>query len=162
MAKNIKLVQAEARIVELETELAQLKQATSTTKWLKAALVFIRKEFVKTLNKEQFATQAGQLVIEALKHIEEKSPSVKCEKCNGHGLVDVRGDLLVCYDCVFGRALGHPGKQHVVDVVVSGMHREEQQNRFSKQRPSNWDVSEEERKAAAQAEKPQSTTDIPL
>lgn len=162
MAKNSKLVQAETRITELEKQIAQLKQGTSTTKWLKACLVFIRREFVKTLNKEQFETPAGQLVIEALKHIEEKSPSVQCEKCGGHGLVDVRGDLLVCFDCVFGRALGHPGKQHVVDVVVSRMYREENKNRFAKQRPSNWDVSEEERRMAAVKAKSTSEADFSL
>lgn len=117
--------------------------------WLVATLYLLRREFVKNLSQKQFSSTAGAQVIEALKHIESKSPSTPCQKCGATGVYfsTYSNSYSVCYDCVMGRLLGKPGMQHAIDRKVSESYRAEgRNNRFSRdaERAPAWQISEEE------------------
>jgi hypothetical protein len=154
MAKKSK--SAVAPVVDSTLE-AQVQELAGKNKmlggWLVASLMFVRREFVRNLNPKQFESPQGKALIEALKHIDSKVPSVTCTKCGGSGKYwsTYSNTWGVCFDCVMGRLIGKPGMQTVIDIKVASTYREQRQSRFEK--PSNW-LSHEEQTAPAPEKKP--------
>lgn len=168
MAKNVKLIEAQARIAELEKQVEDMiqkssdvledsrKEALENGKMMVGLMLYVRDAYVKTLTPQIIEESPfGKVVVDVLKRLEEKSPSVTCSKCSGTGCVDIRGSWMICYACVCGRILGKPGMMTVVDRKVQQVHEEQsrknRENRFTRYGPSKEEIDRAEQLRAEKA-----------
>lgn len=160
--KNEKLAALETEIESLKGQVTAVQnKALENGKAMVGLALYIRDAYVKTLTPQIINDSPfGQFVIDVLKRLEGKSPSVKCTKCDGLGVVDIRGNWMICFACVCGRLLGKPGSMHVIDRKVQLTHeaalKAQRENRFSRYAPSQEEIEAAEK---AKAEKAKAKTE---